>query len=88
MTFWLFVQEKRIPVDVIVVEGSSAIDESMITGESLPNDKRTGDEVIGATINKNGLLNIRATKVDRIPFCRRLLSLLKRLRLEKAPFNA
>src|SRR5204862_8075658 len=54
---------ERIPVDGTIVEGFSAIDESMITGESLPVDKRVGDPVIGATINKSGLLKIRATRV-------------------------
>src|SRR2546426_3356803 len=52
---------ERIPADGIVGEGRSSVDESMVTGERLANDKRSGDEVIGATINKNGLLNIRAT---------------------------
>src|SRR6267143_3160389 len=56
---------ERVPIDGKVVEGFSAIDESMITGESLPIDKRSGDEVIGATINKTGLLNIQATKVGQ-----------------------
>src|SRR3989441_12851154 len=56
---------ERIPVDGRVVEGSSAVDESMITGESLPKDKRSGDEVIGATINKTGLLRMKATKIGQ-----------------------
>src|SRR5439155_243409 len=54
---------ERIPVDGTIVEGSSAIDESMITGESIPVEKRVGDTAIGATINKSGLLRIRATRV-------------------------
>lgn len=56
---------EKIPTDGIVIEGSSAIDEKMITGESLPVDKTVGDEVIGATLNKQGLLKIKATKVGR-----------------------
>src|SRR5205814_8977385 len=54
---------ERIPVDGTIVEGFSAIDESMITGESIPVDKRVGDPVIGATINNSGLLKVRATRV-------------------------
>jgi len=56
---------ERIPVDGEIIEGRSAIDESMITGESIPVDKVTGDKVIGATINKNGSLQIKATKVGK-----------------------
>src|SRR2546428_12210170 len=51
---------ERLPVDGVVIEGSSALDESMITGASLPRDKSAGDEVIGSTINKTGLLKVRA----------------------------
>src|SRR5699024_9334616 len=56
---------EKIPVDGEVVEGESAVDESMLTGESIPMDKVVGDEVIGATINENGSLKIKATKVGR-----------------------
>lgn len=56
---------EKIPVDGEIIEGRSAIDESMITGESIPIDKVTGDVVIGATINKNGSLQIKATKVGK-----------------------
>src|SRR5690606_33109037 len=55
----------KVPVDGEVVEGESSIDESMLTGESLPVGKKTGDPVIGATINKNGMLRIRATRVGK-----------------------
>lgn len=54
---------EKIPTDGIVIEGMSAVDEKMITGESIPLDKKTGDQVIGATVNKQGLLKIKATKV-------------------------
>jgi Cu+-exporting ATPase len=56
---------EKIPVDGEIVEGSSAVDESMVTGESLPVEKRLGDEVIGATINKTGAFKFRATKVGK-----------------------
>ncbi|MFS0577305.1 heavy metal translocating P-type ATPase [Sporosarcina sp. 179-K 3D1 HS] len=56
---------EKIPVDGEILEGRSAIDESMITGESIPIDKIAGDAVIGATINKNGSLQIKATKVGK-----------------------
>src|SRR5699024_5365519 len=55
----------KIPVDGEIIEGQSAIDESMLTGESIPSDKTSGDTVIGATINKNGALQINATKVGK-----------------------
>jgi P-type Cu+ transporter len=54
---------EKIPTDSVVVEGTSAVDEKMITGESIPADKKPGDEVIGATVNKQGLLKIKGTKV-------------------------
>src|SRR5690606_20706764 len=54
---------EKVPVDGIIAEGRSALDESMITGESIPVDKTIGDTVIGSTINKNGFLKIEATKV-------------------------
>ncbi|TQR20775.1 heavy metal translocating P-type ATPase [Psychrobacillus vulpis] len=56
---------EKIPVDGEIVDGRSAIDESMLTGESMPVDKVAGDSVIGATINKNGSLKIKATKVGK-----------------------
>ncbi|ELZ44834.1 copper-transporting ATPase [Halorubrum californiense DSM 19288] len=54
---------ERIPTDGVVVEGQSAVDESMVTGESVPVEKSEGDEVVGSTINENGLLVVEATKV-------------------------
>jgi Cu+-exporting ATPase len=54
---------EKVPTDGIVMDGMSAVDEKMITGESIPVDKKAGDEVIGATVNKQGLLKIKATKV-------------------------
>src|SRR5581483_6516441 len=57
---------EKVPVDGVIVEGSSAVDESMLTGESLPVSKKQGDEVIGATLNKPAELKFRATKVGKI----------------------
>ncbi|MFF2091415.1 heavy metal translocating P-type ATPase [Paenibacillus sp. NPDC058174] len=56
---------EKIPVDGEVVEGASAVDESMLTGESLPVEKQAGDTVIGATVNKNGRLTVRATRIGK-----------------------
>ena len=56
---------EKIPVDGMIVSGESSLDESMVTGESLPVDKQTGDEVIGATINKTGAFRFRATRVGK-----------------------
>ena len=56
---------ERIPTDGIVIEGPSSVDESSVTGESIPVDKKRGDEVIGVTINKSGLLKVKATKVGQ-----------------------
>ena len=56
---------EKIPTDGVVIEGASAVDEKMITGESIPVDKMVGSEVIGATLNKNGLLKVKATKVGK-----------------------
>ncbi|TJV71304.1 MAG: heavy metal translocating P-type ATPase, partial [Mesorhizobium sp.] len=53
----------KLPVDGEVIEGGSTIDESMLTGESMPVTKKVGDKVIGATINKSGTLRYRSTKV-------------------------
>lgn len=59
-------QGEKIPVDGEISEGSSAVDESMVTGESLPVEKKIGDEVIGATINKTGAFKFKAMKVGKI----------------------
>src|SRR5437899_2985014 len=78
---------ERIPVDGRVVEGSSAVDESMITGESLPKDKRSGDEVIGATINKTGLLRVQATKVGQDTVLSQIAKLVEEAQVGKAPLQ-
>jgi len=75
---------EKVPVDGRVIEGNSAIDESMITGESLPRDTRYGDEVIGATINKTGLLKIEATKVGQDTVLSQIAKLVEEAQVGKA----
>ena len=78
---------ERVPVDAKVVDGSSSIDESMITGESLPRDKRVGDEVIGATVNKTGLLKVQATKVGQDTVLSQIAKLVEEAQVGKAPLQ-
>jgi P-type Cu+ transporter len=78
---------ERVPVDGNVIDGSSAIDESMITGESLPRDKRVGDEVIGATVNKTGLLKVQATKVGQDTVLSQIAKLVEEAQVGKAPLQ-
>src|SRR5256885_5623171 len=78
---------ERVPVDGKVVEGFSAVDESMVTGESLPKDKQIGDEVIGATINKTGLLKIQATKVGQDTVLSQIAKLVEEAQVGKAPLQ-
>src|SRR3989475_10164121 len=78
---------EKVPVDGRVIEGNSAIDESMITGESLPHDKRSGDEVIGATVNKTGLLKIQATKVGQDTVLSQIAKLVEEAQVGKAPLQ-
>jgi len=76
---------ERIPVDGVIVEGASAVDESMITGESVPVDKAVGDEVIGATINKQGSFKFRATKVGKDTVLSNIVRLVEEAQGSKAP---
>lgn len=75
----------KIPVDGTIVEGSSAVDESMLTGESLPVSKRPGDQVIGATINKSGMIRYRATKVGADTALAQIVKLVQEAQNSKAP---
>ena len=75
---------ERIPTDGVIIEGSSSIDESAITGESIPVDKSKGEEVIGATINKSGLLRVKATKVGQDTVLSQIITLVEEARTGKA----
>ncbi len=76
---------EKIAVDGVVTEGRSAVDESMITGESLPVGKEVGDEVIGATINKTGSFKFRATKVGKDTVLAQIVRLVEQAQGSKAP---
>lgn len=78
---------EKIPVDGIVVEGSSAVDESMITGESIPVEKGEGDTVIGATINRMGSFRFRATKVGADTALAQIIRLVEAAQTTKAPIQ-
>lgn len=78
---------EKIPVDGIVIEGSSAVDESMITGESIPVEKREGDEVIGATINKTGSFRFRATKVGKDTALANIIRMVQDAQATKVPIQ-
>lgn len=78
---------EKIPVDGEVVEGRSAVDESMLTGESIPVEKGPGDEVIGATLNRTGSFRFRATKVGRDTALAQIVRLVEEAQGSKAPIQ-
>jgi P-type Cu+ transporter len=77
----------KVPVDGVLVEGASAVDESMLTGEPIPATKAVGDEVIGATINTSGSFVMRATRVGRDTALARIVELVQRAQGSKAPIQ-
>jgi P-type Cu+ transporter len=78
---------EQLPVDGVVVDGRSAVDESMLTGESMPVEKGPGDEVVGATLNKEGALRFRATRVGAETALARIIRLVQEAQGSKAPIQ-
>ena len=78
---------ERIPVDGVIVGGFSAVDESMITGESIPVEKKVGDTAIGATMNRTGLLQLRATRVGADTTLNQIIKLVEDAQASRAPIQ-
>ncbi len=78
---------EAIPVDGVVIEGYSSVDQSMITGESIPVEKKTGDEVIGGTINKTGAFKFRATRVGKETALSQIIKLVEDAQTTRAPIQ-
>lgn len=78
---------QKVPLDGVIVDGNSSLDESMITGESLPVDKKPGDEVIGATINKQGYLKVRISKVGANTMLSQIIKMVEEAQGSKAPIE-
>jgi Cu+-exporting ATPase len=76
---------EKIPVDGTIIEGYSGVDEKVITGESIPVEKKVGDQVVGATINKTGMLKFRATKVGKDTVLAQIINLVEEALTSKAP---
>jgi len=79
---------ERIPVDGTIIEGNSAVDESMLTGEPIPVDKKTGDTVVGGAINGEGLLKFKATRVGKETALAQIIRLVQEAQGSKAPIQA
>jgi len=78
---------EKIPTDGEIIEGSTSIDESMATGESMPVERSVGDEVIGATVNQNGLIKVKATKVGKDTFLSQVIKMVEEAQGTKVPIQ-
>lgn len=78
---------EKIPTDGEIVEGKTSVDESMATGESMPVEKTVGDEVIGATVNQNGLIKVKATKVGKDTFLSQVIKMVEEAQGTKVPIQ-
>jgi len=78
---------EKIPVDGLILEGESSVDESMVTGESIPSDKTKGDTIIGSTINKTGTFTFKATKVGSETMLAQIIKLVQEAQGSKAPIQ-
>ncbi|MEM4406098.1 MAG: heavy metal translocating P-type ATPase [Candidatus Methanomethylicaceae archaeon] len=78
---------ESIPVDGVIVSGRATVDESMVTGESIPVEKKEGESVIGGTINKTGLITIKATKVGKDTFISQVVRFVEEAQARKAPIQ-
>jgi P-type Cu+ transporter len=78
---------EKIPVDAVVADGASAVDESMVTGESVPAEKGPGDEVIGGTMNKSGLLRLKAERVGQDTALFQIVKLVEEAQVGRAPIQ-
>ena len=78
---------EKIPVDGEIIEGATSVDESMITGESIPADKKVGDQVTGATINKSGVITVKTNRIGRDTLLSQIIKMVEDAQADKAPIQ-
>jgi P-type Cu+ transporter len=78
---------QKVPLDGVIIEGASSVDESVITGESMPVDKHVGDQVIGATMNKQGVLHVQVNKVGKDTMLAQIITMVEQAQGSKAPIE-